>query len=179
MASTNKTSLGFSQFLPTDPRLMMADYNTDMAAIDSEIAQAQAGNPTPEQVARWGDTYTKAETDSALSGKVSKATRKPLSGLAPSGITGEGDYLADDNGVVTISGRVISSTSFAHGQTILQMPAGYRIKTNAVIPVTMLVNGAIVDKASQLSIAYDGGMIIYNPPPDGTYVNLVFSYIKA
>ena len=54
MAATNQTpNYGLSQFLPTDLRIQMEDYNGDMAKIDTAVKAAADGNPTPADRERW------------------------------------------------------------------------------------------------------------------------------
>ena len=73
-----------------------------------------------------------ANRSAELDGKADKKQEDWITPTLLNGATGSLQYYKDDMGVVRLRGRILTATE---GQTIVRLPAGYRLQTTTLFPV--------------------------------------------
>ena len=160
MASTNKTELGFNEWIGSD-RPMMEDYNSDNTICDSELQKR----------------YTKDEVDQLIQEKVNIGTEAltwiPLEFNAPYVSTGGNwgvKYAKDSLGNVYINGSFTNPNSPAAGDTLFTMPAGYRPQKYWEGYIVHARGYATITDMSPDGVCVIGAGAGTNPNPGGAYI---------
>ena len=156
MSSTNKTSLGFNQWILEDkPR--MEDFNSDNALVDEKLVSA---NQRIEAV------------ETSLENKANRTSPKEYSLAMSTSFSGPAKYFKTEDGVVTVYGSFLKSSGLLHDDIIGVLPVGFRISQTAEYPLV-----AISPYASYSLICLSNGSIVFRSSTGSTVLSQTRGYI--